>query len=243
MARTRTLVQLRSDVRISADIGNALTRHPDTQLTRWINESIQELREIVSDAGHNFYLKIVTGTVGNTDHHIQLPADFIGVYGIDIDVNGISQTLWPFTLAERNDVGGIYAGGNPVRGIPKYYDLIGKSQDSVDNVALLMPPPDAPYLWRLWYLPTWTDLSLDGDTFDGVADWERWVVWDVCCKVAVRDKNSSLYELASAERAKKRTIIDTKKVQRQREPIHRVDTKGRRRLSETWRRFGWWPPP
>lgn len=201
MARTRRLDDMRSDIRRAADIGNATVRHPNANLTRIINESIQRLREKVSDNGHTYYLKSVTGTVAAGASSIDLSgvADFLRAYALDIQVDGAFMPAEEFDLRERNLFGGLGA-TDPDTGIPLFWMLRASTIE-------LMPKADAAYPYKLWYLPTWTDLTADSDTFDGVAGWEDWVKWDGCVEIAVRDKNTLLYELASAERSSREQLI------------------------------------
>ncbi len=242
MARSRSLVQLRADVRTAADIGNALTRWPNATLDRLINESIQELRELVSENGHDYYLKVSASVISAGDDRITMDSDFLRVKGIDIDVNGESVALEEFQLSERNAYGGTLVTGAE-RGTPVAYRLV-QGNDIPGNIpdveALLMPVSDRTYPYRVWYLPAWQDLVDDGDLFDGVADWERWVVWDVCCKIGTTDKNVTLFQMASSERDKKRAAIEKKSHRRAAGPARRLDTRAMRSLDSRRRNPPWW---
>lgn len=233
---------MRSDVRIAADIGNALTRWPDAALNRLINESIQELRELVSENGHDYYLKHVATVVSAGDDRITLNSDFLRVKGIDIDVNGESIALEEFQFSERNNYGGTMVTGAE-RGTPVAYRIV-MGADAVGTVAdveaLLMPVSDATYPVHIWYLPVWADLTADGHLFDGVAGWEDWVKWDVCCKIGTSDKNVTLYQMADAERGKKQATIGKKSHRRAPNPARRLDTRAMRNMASSRRNPPWW---
>lgn len=234
MARTRRFDDLRADVRRLADIKGATARHPEADLKRMVNESCQRFRELVSDNGHEYYLTdsgsnpLTPGTAT-----VNVPVDMIRIYGIEITVDGSVRTLHPFSMAERNDYGGLLGGGADAQGVPAYYRVLG-------SLVYFMPTPDAAYLGRIWYLKTHTDLVNDADLFDGIAGWEEWIVWDCVCKVAVRDQDDTLYTMASTERAKYEAEIKTNAPKRVRAPLYRLDTKGRREGDVNRARRGWW---
>lgn len=51
MAYTRTITQLIADVRTRTSTGGAVARHPDSEITRFLVESLQSLRALLTDAG------------------------------------------------------------------------------------------------------------------------------------------------------------------------------------------------
>lgn len=230
MARTRTMTEMVSDLRIAADIVNRVTRHPTTQLERWLNESIQRLREIASDNGHEYYLKQHdTGGITSGAKFAALPDDFLRMYGVDVIDGETSWSLEEYSLRERNNYGGTFSGVDE-RGPPSFYRLLGKTATGTENICVFMPRPDRAYSCFFWYLPVWADIT-GVSTFDGVAGWEDWVKWDCCCKVAARDKNDTLYNMAAGERAKLEALIVKTAPRRNR-------TSGGRRLDTRMARIG-----
>lgn len=230
MARTRSLSNLLSDVRKRADIERMTDRHPDSDLTRYINESIQALREIVSRAGHEYYLTSTTGTVSSET--IALPSDFVRMHALFITVSGYEYQLEPYEQREdpfyRDDP---ITPWNP--GYPASFRVYGSS-------IHVLPVPTTSYPYRLLYVPTWTDLSGGTDEFDGVAGWEDWVVLDVCCRCILprdEDPNGS-YGMLSAERARvEQRILDTAPKRQRVAPGRRMDVRGMRRATAYLRRF------
>jgi len=118
VARTRSLLQLRSDVCIRADIvdGGATGRHPSAELNRFINQAIQKYITLVSGSGgQNYYSKrtgvLNMGTSTTVDaagwapyQYIPLPSDFFELIGIDLIYGSNVQTLVQFSNAERKTV-------------------------------------------------------------------------------------------------------------------------------------------
>lgn len=200
MSRTVALSTLRSDVRFKADVGGATVRHTDAQLNRLINQSIQMFRERISDEGSTHYLVPYSGTlgVGPTSPYAFYQLDLssgpspalVRTYGIDVTIDGVVCKLEHVPFEARNDYGTIHGGSRPVAWCHFRTDQVG-----------ILPASSSAYPFTVWYLPKFTDLSADGDTFDGVAGWEEWVVWDVVCQVIARDQFPQAFAIAEQRRA------------------------------------------
>lgn len=222
MARTRTLTNLLADIRYQADIEGLTQRHPDANLTRLINQSIQAFRLKISSAGHPYYLTEASGTtVADTDDYA-LPADFVALYGVDLVVGSQRISLEPYSLVERNDYSDPIVPGD---GVPVMYRLQGA------NIRLL-PEPDAAYAYTLLYLPCGTDLSAAGDTFDGIAGWEDWIVLDVARKVLTRDDDDEQTPKVERLFATCERDILAQVSRRSRGVVHRQDYRGRAQRTE-----------
>lgn len=195
MARTVTLSQLRTDVAAQCDFAvGASGRYTPTLLTRYINQSVQRFRERVSNSGMTHYLTSSSGTVssGATSPYSFKVLDASGfspavvrVYGVDLTVSGVIYTLEHRPFEERNKY------GSPTStGIPHSWAMY-----QTTSIAL-MPAPSQSYSYTVWYLPLLADMSADGDTFDGVAGWEQWIVYDCVCQLVARDTYQSAYNQA-----------------------------------------------
>ena len=193
--RTVTLAQLRQDVSNQADIAGLTQRHGATLLTRFINQGIQRFRERLSGEGARHFLAVATGTLqtGATSGFPfrQLDAGAVAsgivrVYGLDIKTQGGEwKRLEHTTFEDRASYGGPISIGEP--------SVWAEYQTT--KLAIL-PCPDRPFDYLLWYLPVANDLSADADTFDGVAGWEDYVVWDVVLRMMVRDQFPGPYQIA-----------------------------------------------
>lgn len=200
--RTVTLAQLRQDIQNQADIAGLTARHGATLLNRLANQSIQRFRERLSGEGARHFLTVATGTMtaGATSGFpfYQLDAGarasgIVRVYGVDVKVQGGAWKRLEHTSFEDR---ANYGGGHPASvGEPRVW-----AEYQTTKLAIL-PPPDREYDYVLWYLPVANDLQSDSATFDGVAGWEDYVVWDVVCRVIVRDQYPDAYQMAVTYKA------------------------------------------
>lgn len=214
MSRTRNLGQLRADVCDRADIVDGATtgRHTTANLNRRINQAIQQFNRLVTDNGCTYYIKQTSGTTNTSStpdtagwaprDYIAMPSDFYHLEGIDITVGSLTAPMMDYGMLERNmfrmipswlSTGGI--------GTPVFYKLGGTNQAG-NIVAKIIPGADAAYPYVIWYLPIPADLVADGDTFDGVAGYEEWVVYRAVMDSLIKDANSQPYQIAAAEALK-----------------------------------------
>jgi len=221
MARTRTLAELRADVRFQADVEREALRHPNTKLTRLINQSIQAFRLMISKSGQPYYLatSASANTVLGTDAYA-LPTDLVRLFGVDLTHDERTISLSPYMFAERNDY--TQEASNSDRGWPVYYRI------HTGNNIRLTPIPDGVYAYVFQYLQYGTDLVDDTDTFDGLGGWEDWVVYDSALRVLARDVDSEQYQLVRDLRDKRELEIKGDAPRRARAPGRRVDTMRRR---------------
>lgn len=227
MSRTRTLAQLRADVADRADIvdGGSGGRHPSATLNRRINQAIQQFRRVVTDCGAEMFLARSptvtdpTTTVNSSGwapcDYLTLPTDFYHLVGVDITVNGRTVTLVDFMRAERNlfkdDFGIGWSSTNSQKGTPEYYRISGYLRQVIGydttQIIQLIPACDIAYAATIWYLPIPKDLAADGDTFDGIAGYEEWVVNRAAMDSMMHDgiANSAAYAALQVENEKMQT--------------------------------------
>ena len=194
MSRNRTLAELRSALANQADIVGASARYTPTMLNGLLNQSIQSFRERISiETEGARYLTSTSGTlsVGTTSPYPFQVLDLSGLspglvrtFGVDIIVNGRVVTLEQRPFHER-----AMFGTQP--SVP-----VAWAHFQTDKLAI-MPAPETAYPYTVWYLPVSSDLSSDADTFDGVAGWEDFVVWDAFARLIIRDNNEKLYQQAT----------------------------------------------
>lgn len=196
--RNVTLQQLRLDIQNQADVAGLSARHGATLIDRRINQSIQRFRERLSGEGARHFLAYATGTLqpGATsgfpfrelDAH-PVASGLVRVYGLDIKTQGGEwKRLEHTTFEDRANYGGPVSTGEP--------SVWAEYQTT--KLAIL-PCPDRQFEYLLWYLPALADLVSNGDTFNGVAGWEDFVMWDVVTSLGVRDQ-SPAYQMFIAER-------------------------------------------
>lgn len=201
MARNATLLQLRTDIAEQADIAGAVgatSRYTPTALTRLVNQSINRFRERLSGEGAAHFLVSATGslTAGATSPYpfgvldlSALSPSLVRTYGLDVTVNGVVYSLKHVPFTARADYGGPLA-----TGVPQAW-----AHYQTNKIAIL-PPASSAYVYVCWYLPALTDLSADGDTFNGVSGWEDYVVWDVVMRLIIKDTYPAAYAIATGER-------------------------------------------
>lgn len=244
MSRNVTLLQLRTDIATQADIVGGTARYPAATLNRFINQSIQRFREKLSSEGASHFLVAASGTMttGATAPYqfgtIDLTAvnpSCVRTFGVDIQLNsGIFTTLSHSPFQSRSDFGGPIVLSEP-RAWAHYQHA---------KIAIL-PAPDRAYAYNVWYLPVLADLALDGDTYDGVAGWEDFIVWDVVCRLIIRDQYATAYQIATGYRSELWADIlrNATRVSSAGGAVIGRDSMGDRGLMDTWRRNRMLPPP
>lgn len=235
-ARSKTLLQLRTAVRGRCMIESELDLFPNALLNDWINESIQDFRLELSNEDVEAFLTTTTGTLtvgvvsGAAHGSVPLPDSAYAVYGLDITVGGRVWAVPPMGFGERND----HQSGETKTGVPAGFHITNIGAESETSVGagtiILSPAPDSAYPYRLWYLPVWVDLDEDDDVFNTVGGGDRWVVWDVCVKVAHRindAKNQLAIAAGERDRAMRRIVTTIKRMNRA-GPVRRRDSRGER---------------
>lgn len=235
-ARARTLLQLRTAVRAQCMIESETDLVSNTTLNGWINESIQDFRIELSNAEVPFHLTSTTGTLtagvvsGTAYGSVPLPNEAFAVYGLELTVAGRIVNVEPMTFGERND----HQSGTTKTGVPSGFVVTSVGIESTTSVGagtiLLSPAPDQAYAYRLHFLPVWSDLTDDTHVFNTIAGGDRWVVWDVCVKVAARINDAKKQEaIAMREReiAMARIVKTIKRINRS-GPVRRRDSRAER---------------
>ena len=251
-ARTITLDVLRADLLYLADIPSSSTRHTTANLNRILNKSWQRMRAMVSDNGHQAYLKAASGTLtaGLTSPYpfgtLSLPDDLASLYGFHVTV--ATNDIRPVDVVPFSQVTEYQTRFGGSTGIPTACHIYNIGTESTTTVTAgklaILPAPQAAYAYTLWYLPIWVDIS-DGNSatyvFNGLDGWEDWVLQDAVCMIAERDNDmAATYQIAQLERAKAEARILNSATRLQRiGPATRVDAARRERIAsrqETFRR-------
>lgn len=244
MSRNVTLLQLRTDIATQADIVGGTARYPAATLNRFINQSIQRFREKLSAEGAQHYLTNASGTLaagavspfpfGVIDLSLANPS-VVRVYGLDITLtSGVQTALSHTPFQSRTDWGGPIVTGEP------------RAWSNFNTRKLaIMPAPSQSYPYNAWYLPALADLALDADTWDGVAGWEEFIVWDVVARLIVRDQYMTAYQTATAYRQELWADIlrNATRVTSAGGAVLGRDSMGERGLMSSWRRNRVLPPP
>lgn len=186
MARTRTLAELRAEVRQRADVEND-PHITDAEVTRFINQSCAALHAILVEADEAFFmLSATTTTVAGVEtvSLSDMDATFYKLLHVEALVSGIYIPLERWTFERRTLYRNASTWGVP--GLPLSYRL------SIGTKAFLYfaPIPDAAYPLIVTYVKCFADMTLDADVFNGQDGWEEWVIWDATIKCLVKGEES-----------------------------------------------------
>lgn len=182
MANTVTLAYLKEQARELADQESSSGQAPfvsDTTLVRWINEAYSELYDALVKANQNYYTAPPTTITVSSGNIIPYPADYYKLIGLDkMDGNGQFNRIDQFVMIERN----------------KYQNLLLNNSFLVKYQQLkaglyLLPEQNAIGTYKLWYVPTFTRLSADGDLVDGINGWEEFIIVTAAMKMMLKEES------------------------------------------------------
>jgi len=178
MARTRTLANLRADVRNRADMTFADDFITDSELTEYINQSIARLYNLIVNQAQENYVtsSTISLTPGTVDYNV--PSDFYRLRGVDI-LSGTKYIPIARNSFEKRDNSA--SAINIDASVSTTYNLVGLTLKVFDI-------PSATTL-RLWYIPAPTRLSADADTFDGISGFEEYVIVDAAIKCKTKQED------------------------------------------------------
>lgn len=179
MARTRTLTQLLSDVRVEGDYNRSAV-FTDTILTRWINQAIAKVYNLLAAQDPDLYAKEGSlSTVADQDH-VNLPSDFYKLLRLDILTSSDTYArLFKYALVEENNYQEII-GSATAESRYRYHVQAGKLK--------LRPTPPTVDTLRIVYVPSVTDLASGSDTFDGINGYEDLVVQYALLRCDLREE-------------------------------------------------------
>lgn len=211
MARTRTLLQLRDEVRQRADMVNS-DFVSDAEINRYLNESISELYDmLIAVQGQEWYVKThdFTMAAGADTYDIHPDHDFYLLLGVDVNAGGPTPIpLQPYMLDERHNrsrdfpvYSGIY------RGVARLRYRMGGTIDELTGVyqhqITIKPTSSASGRdYTLIYIPHAPVLNNDVDVWDGFNGWEEYAIVDSTIKCLEKEESSTLAQ----ERRKERLI-------------------------------------
>jgi hypothetical protein len=144
----------------------------DAELDVWINEGAQKLYELLLKAYDEDYwetsstISVVAGT-----SEYSLPSTFFKLLGFDMDMNGQTISLKPYTRAERN----AFKNRLPIFANVPRYKLTGAAK------VRFLPVPVVAATVTCWYLPILPVTGSVGvltnatDTIDFLDGWERYI--------------------------------------------------------------------
>lgn len=182
MARTRTLLELRTECRQRTEMEGS-TFIADAELTRYLNQSIAKLYgKLVRAYGEQYFRSVSVVSTGAGSDTVALPTTFFKLLGVDVTIGGIVQSLEPLDWSRRAEyanVGAVWASGYPI----VYAIQPAKLQ--------LYPTPNGVYSLSMHYIPHAVVLVSDSETLDGYSGWEHYVVLDTCIAMLAKEESDT----------------------------------------------------
>jgi hypothetical protein len=196
VARTRTLAELRAEVRQRADMENS-ELVSDAEVNRYINQSIARLYGKIAsmDEGDFVQTDNVPTTIGQ--YVYTLNADFFRLASVPPYVvqRPIAKVLKRFSPADKPRLLIETDGHDPWNSDTGslYYRIAGG-----DTIEFL-PTPTKVVTIAVSYIPASPVLDDDADTFDGRNGWDEWVVLDSAVKCLTKEESDVRALIAERE--------------------------------------------
>ena len=183
MSGSVTLLQLRDSCKDRADMTGS-NRIGDSQWNEYINKSKDKLYDLLISAYESeYYTKSIQLDVSaNTDTYA-LPTDFYKTVLVEYLVDTYhTYPLKKFSFAEKNR--SVYPSG-----FNRYGNYL-RYREVADNIVF-HPVPVSNCTVKIWYIPTATNLSADGDLLKGFNGWEEFIIIDVAIKAGRNEETDT----------------------------------------------------
>lgn len=224
----RRLDELRAEVRNLSDSEAKLQRHPDADVTFYVNQSLQRLQELVSRNGHGYYLtSSVTGpfvlpSVGTPRQEFTFAAGG----RIYVFMLGDGDEFWQLDDLQQTEIA-YWRAQQPGR--PLVFRLLSADQIAPEMVFEVYPAPDKAYTWEMWVLPEFIPLVADADEFSDHFGWSEWATSDAAQKICIKDKDNERFALLAAKKLElEQKISEAAPKQQRLRPVRRRDTRSNR---------------
>lgn len=182
------------------ETSNASAFCTDEEVTEYVNDGLQALYDLlVAARGHEHFASSTSFStvVGTTDY--SLPSDWMSTLKVlATDGGGTYIPVRQWTFDEYHRLLTTGATGDA-------YTIKGRIQGS--NLVLL-PAPTAVFTVSHVYIPIFTKLSSDSDTFDGVNGWEEYAVLHAAIAMLTKEESSEQAAMLGAELGRITTRIE-----------------------------------
>lgn len=189
MSRTRTLSQLREEAYRRADCEGAYDRHDRADVDRDLNQGGTRFwDELIAVRGAEYFQTSadITTTADTSSYSLaSFSPRFYMLTGVRLAETG-GYTLRKF---DDHEEAGLRDTSNQVAW-PTHYQL-RRTGAGVSSLVIL-PEHEASLTLTVNYVPGWTDLVDDTDTFDGINGWEDYMIDYAARKMAIRDGEREL---------------------------------------------------
>lgn len=193
MARPVTLTQLIARIRRRADKMDdpSVT---DADITDIINGSSWPELYDLRIRGYGNEVDATAWEQTTAADHVVLPEDFYQLRGLFAHRDGESE-VWPLKRATDAE----YARLGSQTGRPEFYMMVTAQ-------VLLLPAPDATYVYQFIYYPAATVLSSGSDTIDDVNGWSEFIVVDAAIQLLQAEESDVSTLMAQKEMLKQRIM-------------------------------------
>ena len=206
-----TLLVMRTAVLREADL--QLGQVDATDVDAILNEELAALDELLIEVYQGWRVTSATVTISAGADSASLPATFFQAVDLeDIATPTSPRSLERIEFMERN---------NPSRLGWYVYGLL----------LYVKPSASAPGSYRLWFVPSFTALALDADTYDVPNGFEQFAILGA----AIRLKNMQELSASGLEERRKAVEARIQNAARKRQGKRRVrDVRGERSTSAAW---------
>src|SRR5688572_7496533 len=191
---TITLSELRNIIRFRGNYENS-TKYTDARLNSEVNAALAELHETMADSWEGFFDTSTTTPTVAAQEHVDLPATFWRLRGVDILISGKYRELTQIGFGERNH---FQTSGRP----QAYRTAAGGARGRL----ILYPTPNAVETIRINFVPTVTALSADGDTFEVYNAWSDYIVCGALLRMDQREERPLAERQQELERLRQRIV-------------------------------------
>ncbi len=177
---TITLSQIKTASLRRADMVNS-NFIEDDELTAFINNSIEELYDIVVLRYEDYYVETVQFSISSGNDGYTIPTLIYKIRGLDLLSGSDWLNVDRFNFEERN------RGQQQLLLTSIYSDVRYKA---IGSTIKIIPRDNAPGTYRLWYIPRFTDLVNDADTLQAdLEQWHEYVIVDVAIKCLQKEES------------------------------------------------------
>lgn len=237
MANTKTAAQLILEAREVAGIEGLDDRFPDAQLLRWFNTVWRVFRVKVANLGvqgltvPTAQANLPTTAPIATERFLEvaLPDGAVGIYGVDVLINQQWEPLIPGSFAQRRD----YQFANatfPTHWLTEALPLENGASLTAGKI-MLFPLATGGLPYRIWYLPSWVDITNLAHLIYGHDTWHEWAIQGLVRRISQKDNdaNSTMEEARIAQAEAWAIIKSGVQAMNLAQPIQRVRARRRRR--------------
>jgi hypothetical protein len=191
---TVTLSAMRDTIRFRGNYENSI-KFTATRIDAEINAALAELHELMADTWEGYFDVATTTPTVAAQEHVDLPATFWRLRGVDILIAGRYRELRQIGFGERNDF--------QTTGRPRAYR---SAAGGARGRLILYPTPNAVETIRINYVPTVTALVADGDTIEAYNAWSEFVITGALLRMDQREERPLGERQQELERLRQRIV-------------------------------------